>query len=63
MTSVKIDTKYAPYPAMLEALRLIEESGFPRHEKIVDAAAVLRIAMKQLEYASPDVRQACGGPL
>lgn len=63
MAVVEIRADRAPHPAMLRALELIEEAGFPRHEKVHEAVETLRTALRQLEYASPDVRRACGGPL
>jgi hypothetical protein len=60
--SVEIRADRAPYPVMVKTLSLIEEAGFPMHEKVHEAAMLLRSALNQLNYASEEVRRACGGP-
>jgi hypothetical protein len=62
MTTIEIRRDRAPYPAMLRALELIEQSGFPRHENVAEAAVVLSAAIRQLSFASAEVQEICGVP-
>lgn len=52
----RVAADLAPEPAMARAVELIEEAGYPRHEKVVEAVRVLRDALRQFRIVE-DMRR------